>query len=48
LKDWIVIRGGGYQSQSKGERPVSATLRDWVAPNSKNVNLGFRLVRSAS
>jgi formylglycine-generating enzyme required for sulfatase activity/serine/threonine protein kinase len=48
LQDWIVIRGGGYQSQSKGERPVSATLRDWVAPNAKNVNLGFRLVKSAS
>ena len=46
LKDWIVVRGGSFQSQSKGDRPVSATLRDWVAPNYKNATLGFRLVRT--
>ena len=48
LKDWIVVRGGSFQSQSKGDRPVSGTLRDWVAPNYKNITLGFRLVKSSS
>ena len=48
LKDWIVVRGGSFQSQSKGDRPVSATLRDWVAPNYKNPTLGFRLVKPSS
>lgn len=46
LKDWIVVRGGSFQSQSKGDRPVSATLRDWVVPTYKSVTLGFRLVKS--
>jgi serine/threonine-protein kinase len=45
-KDWIVIRGGCYASPTKGELPVSGTLRNWVAPNYKNPVLGFRLVRS--
>ena len=45
LKDWIVVRGGSFQSQSKGDRPVSATLRDWVVPTYKSVTLGFRLVK---
>jgi formylglycine-generating enzyme required for sulfatase activity len=48
LKDWIVVRGGSFQSQAKGERPVSGTLRDWVAPNYKNITLGFRLVKASS
>jgi eukaryotic-like serine/threonine-protein kinase len=48
LKDWVVVRGGSFQSQSKGDRPVSATLRDWVQPNYKNITLGFRLVKPGS
>lgn len=49
FKDWIVVRGGSYQNRSKGDdRPVSGTLREWVAPNYKHVGLGFRLVRSGS
>jgi formylglycine-generating enzyme required for sulfatase activity len=48
VKDWIVVRGGSFQSQAKGERPVSGTLRDWVAPNYKHITLGFRLVKSGS
>jgi eukaryotic-like serine/threonine-protein kinase len=45
LKDWVVVRGGSFQSQAKGDRPVSSTLRDWVAPNYKSPTLGFRLVK---
>jgi len=44
-KGWIVARGGSYSSQAN---KVSATMRDWFAPNYKNPVLGFRLVRSAS
>jgi eukaryotic-like serine/threonine-protein kinase len=47
-KDWIVIRGGCYASPTKGDLPVSGTLRNWVAPNYKNQVLGFRLVKSGS
>jgi serine/threonine protein kinase len=47
-KDWIVIRGGCYASPTKGDLPVSGTLRNWVAPNYKNPVLGFRLVKSGS
>lgn len=48
LKDWIVVRGGSFQSQAKGERPVSSTLRDWVAPTYKSPTLGFRLIKVRS
>jgi formylglycine-generating enzyme required for sulfatase activity len=44
-KGWIVARGGGYSSSAD---KVSATKRDWFAPNYKNAVLGFRLVKSAS
>ncbi len=47
-KDWIVIRGGCYASPTKGDLPVSGTLRNWVAPNYKNPVLGFRLIRASS
>jgi serine/threonine protein kinase len=47
-KEWIVIRGGCYASPTKGDLPVSGTLRNWVAPNYKNLVLGFRLVKSVS
>ncbi len=43
-KGWIVARGGSYSSQANR---VSATMRDWFAPNYKNQVLGFRLVKSA-
>jgi eukaryotic-like serine/threonine-protein kinase len=43
-KGWMVTRGGGYSSQANN---VSATRRDWFAPNYKNAVLGFRLVRPA-
>jgi len=45
---WIVIRGGCYASLTKGDQPVSSTLRNWEPPNFKNPFLGFRLVRSVS
>ena len=51
FKDWIVIRGGCYASSVKGSfppGPVSSTMRNWVAPNSKNPVLGFRLVRDSN
>jgi eukaryotic-like serine/threonine-protein kinase len=48
FKDWIVVRGGSFQSQAKGDTPVSGALRDWFAPNYKNPVLGFRLVKSGS
>jgi len=43
-KDWIVVRGGSYSSQSN---KISATMRDWFAPNYKNPVLGFRLVKTS-
>ncbi len=42
-KDWMVARGGAYGSPAN---KVSATMRDWFAPNYKNPVLGFRLVKS--
>ena len=47
-KDWIVIRGGCYATPTKGDLPASSTLRNWVAANTKNSFLGFRLVKPAS
>ncbi|HMG74385.1 MAG TPA: SUMF1/EgtB/PvdO family nonheme iron enzyme [Pyrinomonadaceae bacterium] len=47
-KDWIVVRGGFYGSPSDPAIKVSATMRDWVAPNYKSPVLGFRLIKSAS
>ena len=44
-KGWIVARGGSYSSQAN---KVSATMRDWFAPNYKNPVLGFRLVKASS
>jgi len=44
-KGWMVTRGGGYSSPANN---VSATRRDWFAPNYKNPVLGFRLVKTAS
>jgi serine/threonine-protein kinase len=48
IKDWIVIRGGCYVSDpSRADAPVTACMRDFVPPATKNTLLGFRLVRSA-
>jgi serine/threonine-protein kinase len=44
-KGWMVARGGSYSSQAN---KVSATMRDWFAPNYKNPVLGFRLVKGGS
>jgi formylglycine-generating enzyme required for sulfatase activity/serine/threonine protein kinase len=47
-KDWVVVRGGSYASDPDDRQiPISATYRDWFAPNFRNPNYGFRLVRSA-
>ncbi|HYX29724.1 MAG TPA: bifunctional serine/threonine-protein kinase/formylglycine-generating enzyme family protein [Pyrinomonadaceae bacterium] len=43
-QDWMVARGGGYSSPSN---KISATNRDWFAPNYKNPVLGFRLVKTS-
>ncbi len=48
LKEWTVVRGGSFQSQTKGDKPISSTYRDWVAPNYKSITLGFRLVKASS
>ena len=38
-RDWVVVRGGSYASDPDD--------RDWFAPDFRNPNYGFRLVRSA-
>ena len=46
-KDWVAIRGGSYVSDPQHpETPVSACLREFLPPGTKNALLGFRLVRS--
>lgn len=46
-KDWVVIRGGCYLSDPLlAERPVSACMREFVPSGTKNLVLGFRLVRN--
>jgi eukaryotic-like serine/threonine-protein kinase len=44
-KDWIVIRGGSYLTDPR-VTPVSSCMREFVPPATKNLVLGFRLVRS--
>ena len=47
VQDWIAIRGGCYVSDpGRADKPVTACLRDFVPPSTKNTLLGFRLVRS--
>jgi serine/threonine protein kinase/formylglycine-generating enzyme required for sulfatase activity len=46
-RDWIIIRGGSYRSDTTGAFAATATLRDWVKPSMTQLHLGFRLVRSA-
>ncbi len=45
-RDWLVIRGGSYASDTTGPRAATATFRDWVKPSTTNPVLGFRLVRT--
>ena len=46
-ENWITIRGGCYVSDpAKPDAPVTACMRNFVAPSTKNTLLGFRLVRS--
>jgi formylglycine-generating enzyme required for sulfatase activity len=46
-RDWVVVRGGSYASDPDDRQiPISATYRDWFAPDFRNPNYGFRLVRS--
>ncbi|HYE66830.1 MAG TPA: SUMF1/EgtB/PvdO family nonheme iron enzyme, partial [Pyrinomonadaceae bacterium] len=47
-KDWTIIRGGSFLSESSGQRAVTATYRDWLKPTTTNPALGFRLVRPGS
>ncbi|HYN83988.1 MAG TPA: SUMF1/EgtB/PvdO family nonheme iron enzyme [Pyrinomonadaceae bacterium] len=42
----IVVRGGSYQSRPRGDEPVSATARRWVAADKRDPVVGFRLVRA--
>jgi serine/threonine-protein kinase len=44
-KDYIV-RGGGFSSQLTGDKAVTATFRQWVETERREVFLGFRLVRN--
>jgi formylglycine-generating enzyme required for sulfatase activity len=47
VRDWIAIRGGCYVSDpGRSDKPVTACMRDFVPPSTKNTLLGFRLVRS--
>jgi serine/threonine protein kinase len=41
----LVVRGGSYQSRSRGKEAVTATSRKWVPEGTKHPTLGFRLVR---
>ena len=46
-KDWIVIRGGGYVSDpARSDHPVSSCMREFIPPDTRTTQLGFRLVRS--
>jgi formylglycine-generating enzyme required for sulfatase activity len=45
-RGWYVIRGGSFESRPDGDKPITATVRNWVAPDTRDVHLGFRLVRA--
>jgi formylglycine-generating enzyme required for sulfatase activity len=45
MKDWIVIRGGSAESQSSGEKAITATRRELIPLFAKDRRIGFRLVR---
>jgi formylglycine-generating enzyme required for sulfatase activity len=42
----IVVRGGSYQSSARGDEPITATARRWVAIDKRDPVVGFRLVRA--
>jgi len=47
VQDWIAIRGGCYVSDpGRSDKPVTACMRDFVPPSTRNTLLGFRLVRN--
>lgn len=47
VQDWLAIRGGCYVSDpGRSDKPVTACMRDFVPPSTRNTLLGFRLVRS--
>jgi formylglycine-generating enzyme required for sulfatase activity/serine/threonine protein kinase len=41
----LIIRGGGFRSESKGENGILATSREWVETTREDGFLGFRLVK---
>jgi formylglycine-generating enzyme required for sulfatase activity len=41
-----IIRGGAYVEKATGEDAVTATRRSWVLPKSRDLAIGFRLVRA--
>lgn len=43
----FVIRGGSFESRADGDKPITATVRTWVAHDTRDTHLGFRLVRAA-
>ena len=46
-ENWIAIRGGGWLSDpGKSDAPVTACMRSFLSPSTRNTLLGFRLVRS--
>ena len=49
VQNWVAIRGGCYVSDpGRSDKPVTACMRDFVPPSTKNTLLGFRLVRGGS
>jgi formylglycine-generating enzyme required for sulfatase activity len=45
-RGWVVIRGGSFESRADGDKPITATVRTWVARDTRDTHLGFRLVRA--
>jgi eukaryotic-like serine/threonine-protein kinase len=45
-RGWFVIRGGSFESRPDGDKPITATVRNWVARGTRDAHLGFRLVRA--
>jgi formylglycine-generating enzyme required for sulfatase activity len=45
-RGWFIIRGGSFESAPDGDKPITATVRTWVARDTRDTHLGFRLVRA--
>jgi len=43
--DNYIVRGGSYQSSSRGDEAITATFRKWVPKDTRHQTLGFRLAR---